>query len=118
MPDVKIGKLHFCGEIVSDCVGFPEYRSGDIPESMDADGLSFTITPNPSTGFFRAEWDSSGYSQMQVLSLNGDKIHQIEIAPDTTFYEVNAGKLPAGVYLVRMTGAQKMPAQKMLIINR
>lgn len=53
------------------------------------------------------------FKQLHILSVNGRKLHSLPLSHETT--SVSLGKFPAGVYLLRLEGAQQSQTVKVVV---
>ncbi|MCB0528080.1 MAG: T9SS type A sorting domain-containing protein [Saprospiraceae bacterium] len=111
-PEISIGKLHFCGTELSECAEKPGARSG-----MSTMPAEFQVFPNPTSGNFRLRWENSGYEQFLVFDAGGGLQRQYQVPKGSHSYEGALFDLPAGMYIFRLTGPERPPLQKRIILQ-
>ncbi len=112
-PSVKIGKLHFCGEELPDCGQKPDQK---VFLREENDG--FQAFPNPTTGRLRIMWDETGYSELSVFD-SGGVLLIMQVLPDNgRITEIDLSRLSAGMYFVRLTGEEKKPLQRKVVLKK
>ena len=86
----------------------PNRDTEDLAEqtvvSRLAEGPSFRLYPNPTTGTFTLELDGIDVAQpvtIMIYSMQGGKVHE-EILQGTKKYELSLGGQPTGLYFVRI----------------
>ncbi|MEI6410680.1 MAG: T9SS type A sorting domain-containing protein, partial [Bacteroidota bacterium] len=112
-PNVKIGKLHFCGSFSTDC-GSIENRQNMIPdlnETQDA----FCLSPNPATGEVKARWGRPNYSTIRLFNLAGSLVLSMPLSDDQKQARLDVHGLPQGVYVVELEGEGMAPLRTRLM---
>ena len=112
-PNVKIGKLHFCGEELTDCGKKPDDKASTREQATD-----FQTFPNPTTGPLRIIWNEPGYDRLTVLDSGGIQLVQKIIPPNETSFEVDLGGFSAGMYTLRLEGEEKRPLYRKVILMK
>jgi hypothetical protein len=82
-------------------------RLGNTEEPADLMQSSLKVYPNPTTGTFTLELNGEsrdGHASVDIFSMHGDKVFTSEI-PRKGKHELSLSGMPAGIYLVRVSGS-------------
>jgi hypothetical protein len=125
LPDVKIGKLHFCGALAPDCDGKlldEQHGFGQIEERQEAEKIdtlqqAMQIFPNPAQNKVQIRWHSAGYDALQLFDLQGRMLVSYVLSGDQRQMELKVMDIPAGVYWIKLSGSMEEPRQSLLVID-
>lgn len=120
MPDVKIGKLHFCGTFAPDCAGnTPDLMVANAQTaSRDRAVTTWEMYPNPAQHTVFFQWEMEGYENLQLFDIQGRNVLALQLEPEQKQAQLEVTTLPSGVYQVRMQGGQQPPHQQLLVVRR
>lgn len=125
-PDVKIGKLHFCGSYASDCDGIMLKEDYLNPVSMDRSlvvapdskaSVQMQVFPNPAENRVQIQWSPAVFEGLQIFDLQGRLMDQYFIQAGQQEQIVSLLQMPPGVYLVRLSGQNQTPMQRLLLVQ-
>ena len=125
LPDVKIGKLHFCGTLAPDCNGKlldAQHRFGQIEERQEAEKMdtlkqALQIFPNPAQNKVQISWSSAGFDALQLFDLQGRMLESYVLSAGQQQLELSIIDLPAAVYCIKLSGSMEEPRQSLLVVN-
>ncbi len=76
----------------------------------------FTLLPNPSTGMFSLELNSSGIEKIEIFSVSGQLIYSQATESATKNFNIDGTSWEKGIYLVKMTSTEgSFSTERMLI---
>jgi hypothetical protein len=112
-PDVKIGKLHFCGSFSADCASIDDRQNlvPDLDETQDA----FRLFPNPAASEVKLRWNRPDYSMIRLFDLAGATVMSIPLSDDQKQARLDIHALPQGVYIVELGGEGMAPLRARLL---
>jgi hypothetical protein len=78
------------------------------------------ISPNPvHNSWFTVELGSGFISEIRILNITGTVVYQRKPDSRTSIYKVYTGKLPDGIYFLKITGSDLVSkTYKLMIINQ
>ncbi|GHB58690.1 T9SS type A sorting domain-containing protein [Persicitalea jodogahamensis] len=85
--------------------------TGIITSAEPLPTLQVQVFPNPTNGLIR--WDNSAIRQIDVISLQGNKVKTIQ--PADGQHEASIAELPDGLYILRLTDGVRVVSQKILL---
>ena len=104
------------------CYSEPSNETAFVYTGLSTPGDAFTVSPNPSTGAFRLDFNlkSSCYTRIQILNLLG---HVVAILGDGMMpagvhqVNVNHCTLPPGIYTCKLSLGGEVHSKKLVITN-
>lgn len=95
---------------------------GDMTDNTNDPTLGQTevnVFPNPTTDLVNVQITSerSGNATVQIITVDGRAVHTetLNLLPGGTTTTINTAALPAGVYLVQVTGANRVSTTKLTV---
>jgi hypothetical protein len=125
LPDVKIGKLHFCGASAPDCDGKlwdEQHGFGQIEERQEAEIVDPTpramkIFPNPAENKVQISWSLADFDALQLFDLQGRMLEFYVLSAGQQQLELSVIDLPAAVYCIKLSGGMNDPRQSLLVVD-
>lgn len=83
----------------------PHITTG-LPEDKKSDALSFSVYPNPNTGYFELAWaDNTFFQELNIFNATGATVHSQKIdGIVNSRTSVSLQQMPRGIYLVHLSG--------------
>ena len=87
--------------------------------SVDQSGLSegdfnFGLLPNPATESVLIQWNSDAVEVIELLDEAGKIVRRVLVTDNTQAVEFSLTHIAAGVYHVRLRGAERVAIQKLI----
>ena len=77
--------------------------------------IPFSLFPNPSNGQLHIKWGEAEFKKIEIFDKQGKLLYDESIYDQGLYYkEIN---LPAGMYIVKMSGASSSSIQKILLMK-
>lgn len=88
-------------------ISFPDgYFNGTTTISDLSKVSGPALSPNPTNGDVHVGWSKAlRFTDITVTDVNGKQLLRFPIPPDASAYDLNLINLPAGLYLIRLQGA-------------
>ncbi len=91
--------------------GFGKVQVGQEP------GAGVQLHPNPSKDLLNVTWDKLEVNALKVVDLNGKQLLEQRIDPETNALELDISSLPAGIYLLELSGAYEKVVKKFSVMK-
>ena len=75
------------------------------------------LHPNPSKDLLNVTWDKLEVNALKVVDLNGKQLLEQRIDPETNALELDINSLPAGIYLLELSGAYEKVVKKFSVMK-
>ena len=75
---------------------------------------TFTVYPNPATGFFKIDLQKGGFNKLEIFDVLGRRIYSKVIDASQTVLQLQPN-LTSGVYFVRLFSGKEVKVRKLLI---
>lgn len=111
------------------CFGTVSARTDDGPKGISVAGTGdqagfssreVVISPNPVyNSWFTVELTSGSISEIRILNITGTVVYQRKPDARISSYKVYTGKLPDGIYFLKITNSNHISkTYKLMIINQ
>ncbi len=95
-------------------------REPDPVSTFERGGIpvgEMLIFPNPASTSFNVDTEGKmhGEGELTLFNASGQAVRQVHLANVSAPFKVEAGALPDGVYLVRLTGPEKVMSGKLVL---